>query len=110
MLPIGSKHVLQLREWLECPMLSPALGFSLLLSGFALSAGLGTFCYAWARQRWQTLALFAPLSFVLSGYAFFTFLVQSSSTPEAALLPIRLIEICACAFMLLLPFLYRDLC
>lgn len=91
-------------------MPSPALNVSILISGFALAGGAGSLCYAWARQRWQPLTLFAWMSFVLAGYAFFTFLVQSTSTPQAALLSIRLIEICSCSFMLLLPLLYRQLC
>lgn len=86
--------------------MSASLESSLVMCGFALAGGFGTLGYAWARQRKLTLILFAGLSFALSGYAFCTFLIQSATTSQMALLPIRTGELFGCVFVSLLPFLY----
>jgi len=83
--------------------------FEIGFSGFALAGGVGSLCYALARRRWLTMAVFACISFLIAGNFLANYFLQSATTPEAMFIPIRLKECSGNLVLLLLPFLYRVL-
>jgi len=91
-------------------MTIPAQFFGILIAGFALCGAVVSLCYAWARNRWPIMTLYACISILLCFFAISCYGAQAAATPDAAYLPIRLKECFGNLLLLCLPFLYRALC
>jgi PAS domain S-box-containing protein len=90
-------------------MLSPILLISAGIAGFATAGCLGALCFGKARQRWHTMVLFAIMSIALATYSVCNLLRNASPSPAAVIELTRGTDLCGSLFVLLLPFLYRDL-